>query len=220
MSNEYLSLDCEPLDRLLGGGLERGIITEFFGAGGTGKSNICIQAAYRTSRQGNKVVFIDTEGVSQTRISQVFGKDKKFTERLLLFKPYSMTDQETMVEKALKINAGQIIVDSINLYYRLGMEEEEGSATRSLTRQLVNLQIAARKKNIPVIVTAQVFSTGDEVKPFGGRCIDHMAKTVVRLEKVTDKELSKGARRATIIKHRSQSEANTAIFHITSTGLK
>jgi DNA repair protein RadB len=207
------------LDRLLGGGLERGIITEFFGAGGTGKTNICILAAYRSSLQGDKVVFIDTEGVSQQRISQIFNQEKKSMEKLLLFKPYSMDEQETMVEKVLNINAGQIIVDSVNLFYRLGMEEEEGSATRSLTRQLVNLQIVARKKNIPVIVTAQVYSTGEEVKPFGGRCIDHMAKTVIRLEKVIDEDLRKEARQATIIKHRSQSEGDSAIFHITNTGL-
>jgi RecA/RadA recombinase len=150
----------------------------------------------------------------------VFGKNKKLAEKLLLFKPYSMNDQETMIEKALKINTEQIIIDSINLYYRLGMEEEDGGATRSLTRQLVNLQIFARKKNIPVIVTAQVYSQDGEVKPFGGRCIDHMAKTVVRLEKVIGNNPKKEARLATIIKHRSKSEGKAEIFHITNAGLE
>jgi len=220
VSDSYLSLDCKPLDRLLGGGIEKGIITEFFGAGGTGKTNICIQIAYRSTQQNNKVVFIDTEGISQQRILQVFGEGKKLMERLLLFTPYSMREQETMVEKALKINAGLIIIDSINLYYRLGMEDKEGTATRSLIRQMVTLQVTARKKNIPVIVTSQVYSTGEEVKPFGGRCIDHMTKTIVRLEKMANRELGKEPRLATIIKHRSQPEGETANFYITKDGLE
>lgn len=222
MSDEYLPLHCLPLDQLLGGGVERGIITEVYGAGGTGKTNLCIQAARAAASLGDKVVFVDTEGVSQARISQVFDENKKMMEKLLLFNPYSIEEQETMVEKALKINAGLILLDSINLYYRLGIENEEGAATRSLTRQLVNLQVTARKKNIPVLVTAQVYSTGEEVKPFGGRSIDHMAKTILRLEKVEGGEEKKRAesRQATIVKHRSQPEGKTARFYITATGLE
>ena len=219
MSDAYLPLDCKSIDRLLGGGIEKGIITEFFGAGGTGKTNICIQSAYRITQQSKKVVFIDTEGVSQQRILQVFREDKSLMERLLLFTPYSMSEQETMVEKALKINAGLIVIDSINLYYRLGMEDQEGTTTRSLTRQMVNLQVAARKKNIPIIITAQVYSTGEEVKPFGGLCINHMAKTIVRLEKEANREVGKEPWLATIIKHRSQPEGETANFFITKDGL-
>lgn len=222
MSDEYLPLDCPPLDHLLGGGVERGIVTEVYGAGGTGKTNLCIQAARAAASRGDKVVFVDTEGVSQTRMSQVFGESKKLMEKLLLFNPYSIEEQETMVEKALKINAGLILIDSINLYYRLGIESEEGAATRSLTRQLVSLQVIARKKNIPVLITAQVYSTGEEVKPFGGRCIDHMAKTVVRLEKIEngEKKEKKEPRQATLVKHRAQPEGKTARFYITASGLE
>ncbi|MGC9554458.1 MAG: DNA repair and recombination protein RadB [Thermoplasmatota archaeon] len=222
MSDEYLPLNCPPLDQLLGGGVERGIITEIYGAGGTGKTNLCIQAARAAASRGDKVVFVDTEGVSQTRMSQVFGESKKLMEKLLLFNPYSIEEQETMVEKALKINAGLILIDSINLYYRLGIESEEGAATRSLTRQLVSLQVIARKKNIPVLITAQVYSTGEEVKPFGGRCIDHMAKTVVRLEKIEngEKKEKKESRQATLVKHRAQPGGKTTRFYITASGLE
>lgn len=216
-----MPIGCKPLDELLGGGIERGIITEMYGEGGTGKTNICIQAARNCASAGKRVVFIDTEGISKERLFQICSNDKAIAEKILFFSPYSLEEQEEMVEKAIKIDSGLIILDSVNLYYRLGVEGDEGGATRSLTRQLVNLQIAARKRHIPVIVTAQVYSVGDEVKPFGGRSIDHMAKTAICLDKIEGKRSDgKEGRVATLMKHRSQPEGKKEKFLITSRGVE
>ncbi len=225
--DKKLRLHCS-LDNLLEGGIEAGIITEIYGEGGTGKTNICIQAAKSCAMEGKKVVYIDTEGVSKERLWQIC-RDKKILEKILFFTPFSMKEQEEMIEKAVKIDAGLIILDSANLFYRLEMAEDEAMATRSLTNQLVILQIEARKKNIPVIITSQVYSAGDEVKPFAGRSMDHIAKTVIRLEKTEDKngkgkrkENGKGKeeRKATIVKHRSLPEGKSVIFFITEKGIE
>ena len=205
------------LDELLGGGIEKGIVTEIYGEGGTGKTNICIQAAKQCIEGGKKVVYIDTEGISKERLLQIF-KDKKKLEKILFFFPFSLKEQEEMVEKATKIDAGMIIVDSINLFYRLEMEDES-LATRSLTKQLVTLQIAARKKKIPVIITSQVYSAGDEVKPFAGRSMDHIAKTIIMIER-NGKENGKEVRFATVIKHRSIPEGKRVKFYITQDGIE
>jgi len=221
VEDKRLPLDCKPLDELLGGGLEFGIITEVYGEGGTGKTNICLQAARSCALRGKKVVFIDSEAVSRERLLQICGNDKKIVENILFFFPYSLQEQEEVVRKAIKIDAGLIILDSANLYYRLDMNEDEGAATRSLTRQLVNLQIAARRKDIPVLITSQVYSVGNDVKPFGGRSMDHMAKTIIRLDKVKGKRTDgKEERIATLIKHRSQPGGKSKKFLITSSGLE
>jgi len=210
-------LHCS-LDKLLEGGIEAGIITEIYGEGGTGKTNICIQAAKSCVEEGKKVIYIDTEGISKERLLQVF-KDKKKLEKILFFFPFSLKEQEEMVEKAVKIDAGLIILDSANLFYRLEMHDDEANATRSLTKQLVLLQIEARKKNIPVIITSQVYSAGDDIKPFAGRSMDHIAKTIIKLEKVGNKN-GKEERKATIMKHRSIPEGKSINFFITQDGIE
>ncbi|HDN95656.1 MAG TPA: DNA repair and recombination protein RadB [Thermoplasmatales archaeon] len=215
--DKKLPLHCS-LDELLEGGVEAGIITEIYGEGGTGKTNICIQAAKSCVEEGKKVIYIDTEGISKERLLQVF-KDKKKLEKILFFFPFSLKEQEEMVEKAVKIDAGLIILDSANLFYRLEMHEDEANATRSLTKQLVLLQIEARKKNIPVIITSQVYSAGDDIKPFAGRSMDHIAKTIIKLEKVGNKN-GKEERKATIIKHRSIPEGKSINFFITQEGIE
>ncbi|HHF55885.1 MAG TPA: DNA repair and recombination protein RadB [Thermoplasmatales archaeon] len=214
---DKLPLDCS-LDKLLEGGIEAGIITEIYGEGGTGKTNICIQAAKKCIENGKRVVYIDTEGISKERLLQVF-KDKKKLEKILFFFPFSLKEQEEMVEKAIKIDAGIIILDSANLFYRLEMNEDEARATRSLTKQLVTLQIEARKKNIPVIITSQVYSAGDDIKPFAGRSIDHIAKTIIKIEKAGT-ENGREKRKATIVKHRSLPEGKSIYFFITEDGIE
>ncbi|MCD6480919.1 MAG: DNA repair and recombination protein RadB [Thermoplasmata archaeon] len=213
--DEKLPLHC-PLDQLLKGGIEKGIITEIYGEGGSGKTNICIQAARSCVEEGRKAVYIDTEGISKERLLQIFG-DRKKLENLLFFIPFSLKEQEEMVEKACKIDAGIIILDSANLFYRLEMNEDETMATRSLTKQLVTLQIEARKKNIPVIITSQVYSAGDEIKPFAGRSMDHIAKTIIRVERVDERG---ERRRAVLVKHRSIEEGACVEFRITAKGIE
>ena len=221
MEYKRLPVGCIPLDELLGGGLEYGIITEVYGEGGTGKTNICIQAAKNCAIQGKKVVFIDTETVSKDRLLQIWGYNKKIVKKILFFSPCSLKEQEEIVTKAVKIDAGLIIIDSANLYYRLEMDNDEGAATRSLGRQLVDLQMAARQKNIPILITCQVYSSGKDVKPFGGRTIEHMAKTIVKLDQIHKKRLDeKEERSATIIKHRSQHVGTQKSFLITLQGLE
>jgi len=49
----------------LGGGIECGSVTLLYGEAGTGKTNICLQAAFSLiEREGKKVAYVDTEGLS------------------------------------------------------------------------------------------------------------------------------------------------------------
>jgi DNA repair protein RadB len=217
---ERLKMGCKPLDNLIGGGLENGIITEFYGEAGSGKTNICIQASRECILNNiGKVVYIDTEGISVERIIQICqGVDyKKILSKILFFNPTSFLEQEKMISNSVKIkNIGLIVVDTINMFYRLMIEDDEEGANRSLIRQLTTLQLAARRKNLFVIITGQVYTAENgDLRPFAGRGIEHIAKTIVKLER-----LDMGKRRATIIKHRSQPEGKQAIFTITKNGLK
>jgi DNA repair protein RadB len=214
-----LSLGCPPLDILLGGGLESGIITRVYGEAGTGKTNLCLQAARECVLFGKKVAYIDTEGVSVERIRQICVDCdyKKILRDVLFFTPTSFESQEKMIHDAIAMKAvGLIIVDTITMFYRLNLEDDREGGIRSFTRQVTNLQVAAREKDLFVIITEQVYTdkTG-EVKPFTNRDAEHMTKTILRLDRK-----GIGQREATIIKHRSQPEGKKACFRISAVGLE
>ena len=87
---------------------------------------------------------------------------------------------------------------------------------RSFTRQVGNLQIGSRKKNLYVIIAEQVYTDKNgDIKTFTNRDIEHMVKSIIKLEKI-----GIGKRQAKIMKHRSQPEGKSTYFYITSKGLE
>jgi DNA repair protein RadB len=102
------------------------------------------------------------------------------------------------------------------MLYRLNTENDHEAAVRSFTRQVTNLQLSAREKDLFVIIAEQVYTDKNgEIKPFTNREADHMAKTIVRLERK-----GVGERIATIMKHQSQPEGKKACFRISTIGLE
>lgn len=214
-----LQLRCKPLDDLLEGGIEINSITEIYGEAGTGKTNLCLQSSRECAASGKKVAYIDSGVVSSERLKQLCNdKDcKTILSNILFFNPSSFEEQEKMIKTALELkDLGLIVLDTFNSFYRLMLENDEKFADRSLNRQITELQIAAMEKNIYVIIAGQIYSTeNDDVKPFGGRFIERMVKSIIKLEKI-----SSGKRQATIIKHQSQPIGKKAIFSITAKGLE
>ena len=214
-----LLLKCKPIDDLLGGGIESSILTEIYGEAGSGKTNLCLQAARECAVSGKKVVYIDAEGVSVERLKQLCENYdyKKILSNILFFSPSSFEEQEKMINNAMKIDdVGLVIVDTFNMFYRITLETDAEGASRSLNRQITTLQLAARKNDLHVLLAGQVYSIEhDDVMPFAGRGIEHMAKTILKLEKA-----GTGKRRVTIMKHRSQPEGKKSLFTITANGLE
>jgi DNA repair protein RadB len=214
-----LKINCKPLDDLLGGGIESKSITEVYGEPGSGKTNFCLQASRECATDGKIVAYIVSNGLSLERLNQLC-KDhdsKKIFSRILFFKPTSLKQQEDMINNANKIkNLGLIVLDTFNLFYRLTLENDEKFADRSLNRQITELQMAAMKKNIFVIISGHVYSTkDDDVKPFAGKGIERIVKTILKFEKI-----GIGKRKATIIKHPTKSKGSNTFFNISSTGLE
>jgi len=210
------------LDDLLEGGLEGGAITLIFGEAGTGKTNICLQVARNVAMSGKKVVFIDTEGVSLERLKQISGDVyEEVMKNVLFFEPHSFDEQEKFVDKAVKLaesslEVGVIILDSATIHYRLTRNDEERGVRKSLSPQLAKLLAVARGKDIPVLLTSQVYTDIEKgtFEPLGGHVLLHNAKAIIRVDKV-----STGVRRAVIIKHRHLEEGRRADFKLTNTGV-
>lgn len=222
---EKILCDCKCIDELLGGGFERGIVTQIYGASGTGKTNICIQLAVAAVRSGKKVVFIDTEGFSAERFRQIAGDDaKKVAGDIIIYEPASLDQQYSSIlelDKIMSEKIGLIILDSAALFYRLGLSADDSNEENvALRRELVNqiglLHGIARKHVIAVVITNQVYkdvSTG-ELCPIGGNALEHLSKTIILLEKTGTSK-----RKATLRKHRSKCEGTNCGFMLTDKGV-
>ncbi len=214
-----IPLSCPKFDRLLGGGIESGCVTLLYGEAGAGKTNVCLQAAREVAENGSRVAYIDNEGLSPERLMQVFSENGDAMRNLLIFQIHSLEEQTDRIEKIGKLAENKaislVVIDSLTMFYRL--RHDEPKARNEFVKQTEMLLEIARKYDMTILVTSQVYSnlTSGRVEFLGGHALNHNAKTILRLEK-----LDNGRRKAVIVKHRSLPEGRSVYYRITETGIE
>jgi DNA repair protein RadB len=218
---------CDALDDLLGGGFERGTATQLYGPPGSGKTNVALSSAVAVAVSGGQALYIDTEGLSVDRFEQVLAGATDDTEaaarNVIVSEATDFAEQAEAVKDAAEFGdqLDLIVLDSATGFYRLERtaDAETGDALRAVADQVTHLLGLARKHDLAVLLTNQVFSDPDEVggrpRPLGGHTLAHWTGTILRLDRY------KGAnRRAVVEKHRSMPEGERAEFTITEQGLE
>ena len=243
-----ISAGSYDLNKFLFGGYEKDIITTIYGPGASGKTNFCILVAVSQAKKQNKVIYMDTEGgFSVDRVKQVLGKQatkqefEQVLQNIILLKPTSFEEQELDFGKLLKNlkdpkqNISLIIIDSIAMLYRLELgdaiklakthgDEQIKQVNRKLANQLRKLSEIARKQNIPVIVTNQVYSeflTDEQLKKgvekgismVGGDLLKYWSKCLIELQN------NRGKRKIILRKHRSMPQKELS-FEIIDRGIR
>ncbi len=224
--SEPVPTDCEALDDLLGGGFERGAVTQLYGPPAAGKTNVALSAAVGVATAGDSVLYIDTEGLSVDRFQQLIETTadeptEDVAARLIITDALDFDDQQEAVRDAADFaeRVELIVLDSATGFYRLNRagDAEGGDSLRAVARQITELLSLARKHDIAVVITNQVYSDpeSDRVKPLGGHTLEHWTGVVVRLDRFRG-----GNRRATLEKHRAKAAGETATFKITEQGIE
>lgn len=232
-----ISTGSFDLNSWLNGGYEKDIITMIAGGPGSGKTNFAILAACSQAKQGNKAIFIDSEGgFSVERVKQIVGENyEKILENIFLLNPVCFEEQkkcfQSLLDKIKKDSIGVIIVDGMAMLYRLELSDATKSkndwrireVNREVARQMRILSEIARKKNIPVLITNQVYSSflsqediekGVEKSTniVGGDLFKYWSKCIIELKN------DRGKRKAILLKHRSLPEKEFG-FEIRDAGI-
>lgn len=216
-----ISTGCDALDSLLSGSLERGAITQFYGPPAAGKTNVALSAAVEVAATGGTALYIDTEGLSIERFRQFADTydDEDLPDRIVISEVHDFDEQREAVRNAEELAPGAdlIVLDSATGFYRLERsDEDEGETLRDVARQLTSLLSLARKHELAVVVTNQVYTDpdSDQIRPLGGNTLEHWTATIVRLDRFRG-----GNRRATLEKHRAKPAGENARFRITEEGI-
>ncbi len=218
---ERLAVGCQSLDRLLGGGFEAGAVSQIYGEPGSGKTNICIQLVVECVKRGKRAVYIDTEGLSPERFRQIAGEDyKEIARDVMIYEPLNFHDQQGAIEdlKKLGTDIGLVVLDSATMFYRLEIDDERAKILRrQLGSQMISLLELARKRDLTVVVTNQVYTNIENGRlcPVGGLIFEYTSKTVLELERRAG-----GKRRAIIRKHRSRPEGTSCEFILKEDGVR
>lgn len=203
------------------GGLEEGILTEIYGEGGSGKTNIAAIFSISCMKMGKKVIFLDTEGLSTERLHQLLGGEDHLLRKLMLYRVVSLDDQELSLMKCEKLlesnDVGFMVIDSFTEYFRLEKTGDNLARVSGIQRQISLLSGMAVSHSIPILLTNQIYSDLDKgtTHPFGGYVMDHSMKAIYQLLR-----LPSGERRIVVVKHRSIEEGVSADYRITHGGIE
>jgi DNA repair protein RadA len=192
-----ISTGSKELDKLLGGGVETGGITEAYGQYGAGKSQLAHVLAVRCQLPvekggaGGACVFIDTESTFRPeRIVQMAkGLDldpEEVLKNIRVARAFNSDHQALLAEKVEDLIKKQgvpvkvVVVDSLTAHFRA---EFIGRGTLADRQQKINkhmhaLMKLADKYNLAVYLTNQVMSKpemffGDPTEAVGGHIVAH-----------------------------------------------
>jgi DNA repair protein RadB len=220
--SERISTGSFDLNDWLLGGYEKGVVTMVVGPAGSGKTNFSLLFACSVARE-KKVIYVDTEGgFSTERVKQIVGEAnyERILSNIFLLNPTSFEEQKDSFEKLRKYlkgeDVGLVVVDSMAMLYRLELgdavqsneDERVQEVNRDVARQMRSLVEIARKQNIPVFITNQVYSgfiseeewregKEKEMNIVGGDLFKYWSKCIIEL-----KQKGKN-RKAILLKHRS-----------------
>ncbi|XP_053690330.1 DNA repair protein RAD51 homolog A [Sabethes cyaneus] len=203
-----LTTGSKELDKLLGGGIETGSITELFGEFRTGKTQLChtlaVTCQLPVSQNGGegKCLYIDTEGTFRPERLLAVAERYKLVgadvlDNVAYARAYNSDHQMQLLVQASAMMAESryalLIVDSATALFRTDYSGrgELNARQVSLGKFLRMLLRLADEFGVAVVITNQVVAqvdasamfNPDPKKPIGGHIIAHASTTRLYLRK-------------------------------------
>ncbi len=231
-----ITTGSQELDDLLGGGLETGCVTEFFGEFRTGKTQIahqlCVNVQLPLEKGGlaGRALYIDTEGTFRPEriIQMAEGLDldhNQVLKNIIFGRAYNSDHQIILIKEAANLikekNIKLIIVDSLIGHFR---SEYVGRGTLANRQQIINghihdlLRLCDIYPELGVMVTNQVQSKpdvfyGNPLQAAGGNIVAHGSTIRLYLRK------GKGEQRVAKVVDAPHLAEGEAVFSITENGI-
>ncbi|MBS1267044.1 MAG: DNA repair and recombination protein RadA [Candidatus Woesearchaeota archaeon] len=199
---QKISTGSKSFDKLLGGGVESGAITECYGEFGSGKTQMAHILAVNLQKQypGCEVVYIDTEHTFRPERIVDLAKGvkldpNKVLKNIKVARAFNSDHQMLLAEKAQELiingaNIRLVIVDSLTGHFRAEFVGRGQLAERQqkLNRHMRTLLNMSGNYNVCVYVTNQVLSRpdmffGDPTKAIGGHIVAHASTFRIYLRK-------------------------------------
>ncbi|KND00769.1 DNA repair protein RAD51 [Spizellomyces punctatus DAOM BR117] len=208
--NEIITLQTgsKELDKLLGGGIETGAITEIFGEFRTGKTQLChtlaviCQLPIDMGGGEGKCLYIDTEGTFRPErllaVAERFGLNgDEVLDNVAYARAYHTDHQKQLLVQAAAMMAETryclLVVDSATALYRTDYSGRGELSARQmhLAQFLRTLMRMADEFGVAVVITNQVVAqvdgaamfNADPKKPIGGNIMAHASTTRLYLRK-------------------------------------
>lgn len=206
LPQKRVSAGIGELDRVLGGGLIRGMVVLLGGDPGIGKSTLLLQAADTLASDGTVLYVSGEESAAQIKLR---------ADRLGMRNDIDIlceTDLEQIVEEATNTRCNVLIVDSIQTIFSEDSTGMQGSVSqvRAATARLTRY---AKETGVVVFIVGHVTKDGNIAGP---RVLEHIVDTVLYFEG----DRHEGLRLLRAVKNRFGSTNEVGVFEMGDCGMR
>ena len=162
-----ISSQIDSLDKIFSGGLQNGIITEISGLRGTGKTQLALQFAIESLNDNKKILFIDTTvEFRPERFLQIIQSRNLSPSILENLHVSHVTDTQKQFEILKNLENDDfslLIIDNITDLFSFEYSKKEHLIEKNTNfgNYMIRLSKLCQLKNIPIIITNQIFSHDD-----------------------------------------------------------
>jgi len=206
LPQKRISAGMSELDRVLGGGLIRGMVVLLGGDPGIGKSTLLLQAADTLAADGVVLYVSGEESASQIKMR---------ADRLGMKNDIDIlceTDLDQIIDEATNTRCSFLIVDSIQTI----ISEESAGAPASVSQvraATARLTRYAKETGVIVLIVGHVTKDGNIAGP---RVLEHIVDTVLYFEG----DRHEGLRLLRAVKNRFGSTNEVGVFEMGDGGMR
>lgn len=188
-----ISTGLKKLDQYLGGGIKSGIITDIFGATGTGKTQLALQISLNSLLHGGQVLFQDTTGQFRPErmfdLIQTYNFEPNLLENIKVGRITNTSEQIQYLSKIRENEFSLVIIDNVTDLFSFEFAKEEQTLEKNTTfiQYMHELSSITIEKKLPIVVTNMIRKIDDLEK-------ENMDKPISMFTHVKIKLLKKGTK--------------------------
>ena len=154
-----ISTGIKKLDNYLGGGIKGGIITDIFGASGTGKTQLTMQISINSLLDGNQVLFQDTTGQFRPErmldLIKIRNLETNLLDRVKVGRITNSSEQIQFLSKIKDQDFSLVVIDNVTDLFSFEYGKEEQNLEKNVTfmQYMHELSLISIQKKLPIVVT-------------------------------------------------------------------
>lgn len=188
-----ISTGLQQLDEFLSGGIPNSVITDIYGASGTGKTQLLFQICINAIKNGGNILYQDTTGSFRPERLLEIQKQQNLTfdllEKITVSRITNTSEQIKSIDIMNVSNFSLIVIDNITdlFSYEYPKEDTIFEKNSLFIKYVRNLSSVAINKKIPIVITNMIRNIeGTEMENMR-TAIDPFTHIKIKLTKTSSK---------------------------------
>ena len=188
-----ISTGLQKLDEFLLGGIPSNVITDIYGANGTGKTQLLLQIVINTIKDGGTVLYLDTTG--EFRPERILEMQKcqnledNILDKITVSRITNTSEQINLIRNFDNLNFSLIVIDNITDLFSYEYKTEKSIFKKNslFMKHLHDLSLIAINNNIPIVITNMIRNIGEQDVENMRKAIDLFTHIKIKLSKNSTK---------------------------------